>query len=99
MSASVKYHIKSDQGVACLTDTNAAALAGEDADFHRRDLAEAIARGEAPSWSLYVQAIPYGPGGQRPSSVSLGFGPSVRPVGGLRLPARYGAGHGAPGPV
>jgi hypothetical protein len=31
-------------------------------------------------------------------SVSLGFGASVRPVGGLRLPARYGSGQGAPGP-
>lgn len=55
----IKYHFKSDQGVAHLSDADAAALAGEDADFHRRDLAESIARGEAPSWTLYVQAIPY----------------------------------------
>jgi catalase len=55
----IKYHFKSDQGVAHLSDADAAALAGEDADFHRRDLAESIASGEAPSWTLYVQAIPY----------------------------------------
>ncbi|WBB62316.1 catalase [Streptomyces sp. WMMC500] len=55
----IKYHFKTDQGVAYLGDADAAALAGEDADFHRRDLAEAIGRGEAPSWTLYVQAIPY----------------------------------------
>jgi catalase len=34
-------------------------LAGDDADFHRRDLYEAIARGEHPSWALYVQVMPY----------------------------------------
>ncbi|GEB52365.1 hypothetical protein SCA03_49160 [Streptomyces cacaoi] len=32
-------------------------------------------------------------------SSSRGLGPSVRPVGGLRLPARYGSGQGAPGPL
>ncbi|MFD8691459.1 hypothetical protein [Streptomyces sp. NPDC059651] len=31
--------------------------------------------------------------------VSRGFGASVRPVGGVRLPARYGSGQGAPGPA
>lgn len=30
--------------------------------------------------------------------VSRGFGASVRPAGGVRLPARYGSGQGAPGP-
>ncbi len=34
-------------------------MAGEDADFHRRDLFEAIARGEHPSWTLSVQVMPY----------------------------------------
>ncbi|MFE2931165.1 hypothetical protein [Streptomyces sp. NPDC059278] len=34
----------------------------------------------------------------RHSRVSRGFGASVRPVGGVRLPARYGSGQGAPGP-
>ena len=34
-------------------------MAGEDADFHRRDLFEAIARGEFPSWTLSVQVMPY----------------------------------------
>src|SRR3546814_11186676 len=34
-------------------------MAGSDADFHRRDLFEAIARGEHPSWTLSVQIMPY----------------------------------------
>ena len=55
----IKYHFKTDQGVKCLTQDAANRLAGEDADFHRRDLYQAIARGEHPSWTLYVQVIPY----------------------------------------
>jgi catalase len=54
----IKYHFKSDQGVKCLTQEEADRLAGEDADFHRRDLYEAIGRGEQPSWTLRVQVMP-----------------------------------------
>ncbi|QMU71408.1 catalase [Streptacidiphilus sp. P02-A3a] len=54
----VKYHFKTDQGVEYLTDEEAGTIAGQDADFHRRDLADAIARGEHPSWTLYVQLMP-----------------------------------------
>ena len=55
----IKYHFKTDQGVRCLTQDAANRLAGEDADFHRRDLYEAIASGEHPAWTLYVQVMPY----------------------------------------
>ena len=41
----VKYHFKSDQGVETLTQEEANRLAGEDADFHRRDLHDAIEAG------------------------------------------------------
>ena len=34
-------------------------MAGKDADFHRRDLREAIERGDYPAWTLYVQIMPY----------------------------------------
>ena len=34
-------------------------MSGSDADFHRRDLFEAIARGEFPSWTLSVQVMPF----------------------------------------
>ncbi|MDZ8172942.1 catalase [Microbacterium xanthum] len=55
----VKYHFHSDQGVAGLTDQDATRIAGEDADFHRRDLYDAIERGDHPSWTLSVQVMPY----------------------------------------
>jgi catalase len=55
----VKYHFKTDQGVDCFTAEEAATMASEDPDFHRRDLFEAVARAEHPSWTLYVQAMPY----------------------------------------
>ena len=55
----VKYHFKTDQGVGFLTQRDADALAGENADAHRQDLWEAIERGEHPSWTLYVQVMPF----------------------------------------
>jgi catalase len=55
----VKYHFISDQGVEGLTGAEANRIAGEDADFHRRDLHEAIERSEFPSWTLSIQVMPY----------------------------------------
>ena len=55
----VKYHFHTQQGVQGLTGDAADRIAGQDAEFHRRDLFEAIARGEAPQWKLSVQVMPY----------------------------------------
>jgi len=55
----VKYHFHTQQGMAFFSNAEAAAMAGSDADFHRRDLFEAIARGEHPKWTLSVQIMPY----------------------------------------
>ncbi|GJF14236.1 catalase [Mycolicibacterium cyprinidarum] len=55
----VKYHFHTEQGMEFFTNAEAATLAGEDADFHRRDLFDAIARGDHPSWRLSVQVMPY----------------------------------------
>jgi catalase len=55
----VKYHFKTDLGVAHLTQEEGDLLAGADGDFHKRDLSNAIRKGEDPSWTLYVQAMPY----------------------------------------
>jgi len=55
----VKYHFHSQQGVENLSGAEAEQIAGADADFHRRDLFEAIGRGEHPSWILSVQLMPY----------------------------------------
>ncbi|ARJ04396.1 catalase [Humibacter sp. BT305] len=55
----VKYHFKTDQGNEILTQAQADQIAGEDADFHIRDLSTAIGRGEHPTWTLSVQVMPY----------------------------------------
>ncbi|MFI0784544.1 catalase [Streptomyces lydicus] len=55
----IKYHFKTDQGIDFLTQEDADRLAGTDGDVHRRDLYEAIEGGNAPSWTLYVQVMPF----------------------------------------
>ncbi|GAA2304318.1 catalase [Streptomyces caniferus] len=55
----IKYHFKTDQGIDFLTQEDADRIAGADGDFHRRDLFEAIDGGNAPSWTLYVQVMPF----------------------------------------
>jgi catalase len=55
----VKYHFHTQQGMEFFSNEEAAAMAGADADFHRRDLFDAIKRGEHPSWTLSVQIMPY----------------------------------------
>lgn len=55
----VKYHFISQQGVHGLSNDEATKIAGENADFHRQDLFESIAKGDHPKWDLYIQAIPY----------------------------------------
>jgi catalase len=55
----VKYHFITDQGIQWLPQAEADALAGQDADYHQRDLWEAIRRGDHPSWTLKVQIMPF----------------------------------------
>src|SRR5690606_41963035 len=55
----VKHHFHTQQGMAFFSNAEAAAMAGSDADFHRRDLCNAIAEGNYPNWVLSGQVIPY----------------------------------------
>ena len=55
----VKYHFRCNQGVECLTQAEADRIAGEDGDYHQRDLYFAIDRGEFPSWTLKMQIMPF----------------------------------------
>ena len=55
----VKYHFRTDQGIENFTDSEAAAMTAEDADYHRRDLWESIEKGDHPSWSLSMQIMPF----------------------------------------
>ncbi|KOS21315.1 Catalase-3 [Escovopsis weberi] len=53
----VKWHFKSKQGKASLVWDEAQAIAGKNADFHRKDLFDAIEAGNYPEWELNVQII------------------------------------------
>jgi catalase len=55
----VKYHFKTNQGIRCLTQAEADRIAGEDGDYHQRDLYNAIEGGEFPSWTLKMQIMPF----------------------------------------
>src|SRR3954451_10246692 len=55
----VKYHWKTVQGIENFTLAEADATVAEDADFHRRDLWNAIERGDAPEWRLEMQIMPF----------------------------------------
>jgi len=55
----VKYHFKTDQGIDFLTQEDADRLAGEDGDYHQRDLYTSIEDGNFPSWTLHVQIMPF----------------------------------------
>ena len=53
----VKFHWISQQGIANLTDQEAAELVGRDRESSQRDLLEAIDRGDFPKWTLCVQIM------------------------------------------
>ena len=54
-STFVKFHWRPKLGVQSTCWDEAVKLAGADPDFHRRDLFEAIERGDYPEWDLGVQ--------------------------------------------
>jgi catalase len=56
-STFVKFHWKPKQGLQSTLWDEAVKLAGADPDFHRRDLFEAIQRGDFPEWELGIQAF------------------------------------------
>ena len=55
----VKYHFKTDQGNEFLTQAEADRIAGQDGDYHRRDLFNSIKAGNFPSWTLHMQIMPF----------------------------------------
>ena len=54
----VKFHWKPKLGIHGLAWDEAQKLAGKDADFHRRDLWEAINAGNFPEWEFGIQVVP-----------------------------------------
>lgn len=53
----VKFHWKPKLGVHSVTWDEAVKINGADADFHRRDLWEAIDAGQFPEWELGIQIV------------------------------------------
>lgn len=53
----VKIHFKPDAGVENLTDEESVRLAGEEPDFHVKDLYNAIEKGDYPTWTMYLQIM------------------------------------------
>ncbi|MDR0940824.1 MAG: catalase [Bacteroidales bacterium] len=53
----VKFHFKSMQGIANLTNAEAAELVGKDREASQRDLFEHIAKGDFPRWKMCVQIM------------------------------------------
>jgi len=56
----VKFHWKPAAGIHSLVWDEAQKIAGKDPDFHRRDLWEAIEKGNYPEWDFGVQLIAEG---------------------------------------
>ncbi|BDY03496.1 catalase [Ferrimonas sp. YFM] len=54
----VKFHFKTRQGIQNLSNEQADKLKGIDPDHAQRDLYGAIADGDFPSWTLYLQVMP-----------------------------------------
>ena len=54
----VKFHFKTQQGIQNMMQAEADMLVGKDPDYHTRQLFEAIAQGDYPKWTFYVQIMP-----------------------------------------
>src|SRR3546814_19110659 len=53
----VKFHFRTQQGIANLTDEEAAAIVANDRESHGRDLFESIERGDFLRWTLFLQVM------------------------------------------
>ncbi|EPS30756.1 hypothetical protein PDE_05708 [Penicillium oxalicum 114-2] len=54
----VKFHFTPELGVHSLVWDEALKICGQDPDFHRKDLMEAIEKGHFPRWKFGLQLIP-----------------------------------------
>ena len=53
----VKFHLKTQQGIKCLTDQEAEAIIAKDRESHQRDLYESIEKGNFPKWEMKIQVM------------------------------------------
>ncbi|RYE80492.1 MAG: catalase [Myxococcales bacterium] len=54
----VKFHFKPVLGIQSVVWDEATVISGKDADFHHRDLWDAIDQGDFPEWDFGVQIVP-----------------------------------------
>ncbi len=54
----VKWHFKTAQGIANLSEADARATCGSDPDHAQRDLVNAIECGDFPKWNVKIQIMP-----------------------------------------
>lgn len=52
-----KFHLLTQQGIKNLTDEEAEKIAGEDREYHGKDLYESIEKGDFPKWTLCIQIM------------------------------------------
>ncbi|XP_069688732.1 uncharacterized protein [Periplaneta americana] len=55
----VKFHFLTDQGVKNLMSQEAEKMSVLDPDYYTRDLYNAIANGDYPSWTMYIQVMTF----------------------------------------
>src|SRR3982075_85808 len=53
----VKFHFRTQQGIANLTDAEAASIVADDRESNGRDLLNAIEAGNFPRWTLFIQVM------------------------------------------
>ena len=53
----VKFHLKTQQGIKCLTDQEAEAIIAKDRESHQRDLYESIEKSSYPKWNVKIQVM------------------------------------------
>jgi len=53
----VKFHLRSQQGIRCLSDQRAEAIVAKDRESAQRDLFDAIAANDLPRWTLAIQVM------------------------------------------
>ncbi len=53
----VKFHFRTQQGIANLTDAEAASIVADDRESNGRDLFNAIEAGDFPRWTLFIQVM------------------------------------------
>ena len=54
-----QFHYKSNQGIKCFTRQEAGEKAGSDPDFAIRDLYNAIANGDYPTYNMSIQVMTF----------------------------------------